>query len=72
MSIVTSCYMVFEKRLITWDAADRVCMQHGGRLASLNTPDDWNQVVNLMGHFFLEKFKFYIGLRVASRDKPSL
>ena len=72
VSIGSSCYMLFEKEKITWDAADRECARHGGRLASLNTPDDWNQVVNLMGHFFLRKFKFYIGLRVASRDKPSL
>ena len=64
--------MLFENYQITWDAADRQCMWYGGRLASLNTPDDWNQVVNLMGHFFLSKIKFYIGLRVASRDKPSL
>ena len=64
--------MLFEEEKITWEAADRVCMQHGGRLASLNTQDDWNQVVNLMGHFFLRSFNFYVGLRVASRDKPSL
>ena len=63
--------MLFEKK-ITWDAADRECVRHGGRLASLNRPDDWNQVVNLMDHFFLRKLSFYIGLRVASRDKPSL
>ena len=72
MSIVTSCYMVFERRLITWDAADRVCMQHGGRLASLNTPDDWNQVLNLMDSLILRHLKFYFGLRVASKDKPSM
>ena len=64
--------MLLERKQITWDAADRECVRHGGRLASLNTPDDWNQVVELMGHFVLRKFKFFIGLRVASKDKPSL
>jgi len=65
-------YTLFEKKQISWDAADRQCVQHGGRLASLNTQDDWYQVVNLMNHLFLKEFRFYIGLRVASRDKPSL
>ena len=64
--------MLFEKQQITWHDADRQCMWYMGRLASLNTPDDWNQVVNVMGHFILSKSQFYIGLHVASRDKPSL
>ena len=49
----------WREKQITWDAADRECVRHGGRLASLNTPDDWNQVVKLMGHFFLRRFKFF-------------
>ena len=72
VSVASSCYTLFEKKQISWDAADRQCVQHGGRLASLNTQDDWYQVVNLMNHLFLKEFRFYIGLRVASRDKPSL
>ena len=64
--------MLFEKQQITWHDADRQCMWYMGRLASLNTPDDWNQVVNLMDRFFLRKFKFYIGLRLASRNKPPM
>ena len=64
--------MHFERQMMTWVSADRMCMAYRGRLASLNTPEDWNGVMNLMDHFFLRKFSFYIGLRVASRDKPPL
>ena len=72
VSIAGSCYMLFENDQMTWEGADSECVRHGGRLASLKKPDDWNQVVNLMDHFFLRSFSFYIGLRVASRDKLSM
>ena len=71
VSIVTSCYMVIQN-VITWDSADRLCMYYGGRLASLKSPDVWNQVLNLMDHLILKHLKFYFGLRVASKEKPPM
>ena len=72
LSIGDNCYRLSALRSITWAEADGECVLHGGRLASLTTLDDWYYVERSLGHLFHPRFALYIGLRVASPDKPSL
>ncbi|KAK7451158.1 hypothetical protein BaRGS_00039870, partial [Batillaria attramentaria] len=48
LTISDRCYMYVHQSTIEWIDAETMCRQHGGYLASLNTPREWNDVSKVL------------------------
>ncbi|KAK7469714.1 hypothetical protein BaRGS_00036296, partial [Batillaria attramentaria] len=65
------CFLyVTSQSHISWDDAAMECLRRDARLASLNTPEEWRDVISLLE--WLYPVHAYIGLRTASVVLPRM
>ncbi|KAK7093469.1 hypothetical protein V1264_007216 [Littorina saxatilis] len=71
LAIGGRCYVfVVKDRKITWYEAANECLRHQAYLASLNDPDEWNDVTEFMANISTEKI--YLGLHKIGANFPNL
>nr|KAG5697924.1 hypothetical protein BaRGS_026862 [Batillaria attramentaria] len=57
IAVGKGCYIFMRlEEFITWEEASRQCLVHGGVLASLNTPEEWRNVIELLEKQKLDVF----------------
>ncbi|KAK7488816.1 hypothetical protein BaRGS_00019951 [Batillaria attramentaria] len=65
------CFLyVTSQRFITWEEAANECLRRDGHLASLNTPEEWRDVISLLK--LPHPYYVYIGLHSSSMGLPRM
>ena len=67
------CYVYGDLRVQSWEQAEDTCQNHGGHLASLNSPRKWRQLLSWRKSFsgkFLDYV--FVGLRLAEPSLPDM
>ena len=68
ISLGESCYFyVISKARMTWNDANSMCASNDAYLASLNTPREWDDVMNVLS---VREASIYLGLRSAGFHLP--
>ncbi|KAK7482999.1 hypothetical protein BaRGS_00025776, partial [Batillaria attramentaria] len=71
ISLGGGCYFYVRSReQITWTEASVSCLLRDAALASLNTPEEWHDVMKLLQNY--SEDEVYIGLRSASPGMPTM
>lgn len=73
ISVPGSCFMILERleESYSWEGQSRWCQKHGGHLATLGTPLEWNTVTEALRNR-KEAFSVLVGLTTTSVTLPSM
>ena len=73
ISVPGSCFMFLERleESYSWEGQSRWCQKHGGQLATLGTPPEWNTVTEALRNR-KEAFSVLVGLTTTSVTLPSM
>ena len=71
ITIIIRCYdYVIPGRALTWIEAMLSCVERGGHLASLETPEEWSAVIRALS-IRTGSYNVYMGLRVLKMVQES-
>ena len=70
LTIADRCYVyVTERQSVSWIRANLSCGQLGSYLVSLNSPQEWDDVTDVLA-MRREPYVMYVGLRLTHSSRP--